>query len=298
MAFATLCCAFTGHAHAEGQRITVVDSGATEYTARYVKALRQRLGDGAVSVIAVDQLTTLPLADSLYVAVGEVALQTLLAKNVTAPVLSVFLAKLEYLNAAAASAKSSDAKLSAIFADPSPSIQLKLVSLLFPRAPRVGVVLGQASSQWAADLTAAGRDNEVAVTVETVASADELYAALAKLSQTDAVLAVPDSQIYNKETLRTILLSTYRRGQALIGYSPGMVKAGALATVSCGVDQIAEQTMRWIADYEQSGRVPNPQHCDNYDVFLNERVLTSLELTAPPKEVLLRQLQEREDKKQ
>ena len=278
--------------HAEASRIVIVESGTTERIASFTEALNQRLGTGAdISVTTANDSMLEPLPNTFYIAVGARAMRATLSKRLSAPVLGVYLAASEYREIANAETDNRRQILSAIFADPSPAAQLRLVRLLFPRTTSVGVLLGQQSASLASGLISAGHDNNVVVTAETVAGTDQLYTALAKLNHVDAILALPDNDIYNKDSFRTILLTAYRRGQVLIGFSPGMVKAGASATVNCGTEQVADQTARWISEFKHSGRLPSPRHCDYYDVVLNERVLSSLGVSPPPLEVLRSEFQ-------
>ena len=281
-----------GCVHAEALRIVIVESGITERIPSFTEALNQRLGsDAEISVTTVSDLTLEALPNTFYIAVGVRAVRATLLKYPSTPVLGVYLTASEYREIAIAETDNRRQIVSAIFADPSPAAQLRLVRLLFPRTTSLGVLLGQQSALSTSELISAGKDNDVVVTVETVAGTDQLYTALAKLSNVDAILALPDNEIYNKDSFRMILLTAYRRGQVLIGFSPGMVKAGASATVNCGTEQVVDQAVRWISEFKHSGRLPSPRHCDYYDVVLNERVLSSLGMSPPPIDILRREFQ-------
>src|SRR5690349_21927969 len=64
---------------------------------------------------------------------------------------------------------------------------------------------------------------------------------LGALSTAAVVLALPDTTIISTDTIRGILESTYRRGQAIIGFTPAMVNAGTLASAYSTVDDVLDQ---------------------------------------------------------
>lgn len=63
-----------------------------------------------------------------------------------------------------------------------------------------------------------------------------------ELNANDILLALPDPDIYNKNTARSIILTTYHSNVPIIAYSRAFTKAGALASLYSSIDDIAEQT--------------------------------------------------------
>lgn len=70
---------------------------------------------------------------------------------------------------------------------------------------------------------------------------------------TAAVLAIPDSSIYNRAYLRVILKHLYRKRIPLFGYTKMMVDSGALASLSTDTSTYLEQTVSLIAFLEKNG---------------------------------------------
>ena len=75
-----------------------------------------------------------------------------------------------------------------------------------------------------------------------------------------------------------ILVSTYRRNQAVVGFSAAMVRAGALATTYSSVDEIAEQLAEILDAYLATGRLRNPQFPRYWRTTINESVARSLDI--------------------
>ena len=50
------------------------------------------------------------------------------------------------------------------------------------------------------------------------------------LTSNDALIAIPETSVFNRKTLRTVLLSAYGYGKPVVGLSRAYVKAGALIT--------------------------------------------------------------------
>lgn len=98
------------------------------------------------------------------------------------------------------------------------------------------------------------------------------------LQNSDVLFALPDSAIYNDSTIRNILLTTYRSGIPLIGFSTGFVKAGALCAVSSTPAQIAAQAATLIRQFGESHLLPAAQYPQEFEVTINEQVANSLGL--------------------
>jgi len=106
------------------------------------------------------------------------------------------------------------------------------------------------------------------------------------LAQSEVLLAVPDSEIYNSSTIRNILLSTYQRGVPLIGLSAAYVNAGALCAVFSTPEQQAAQSAGMAATFLDTGHLPPAQFPQLYEIALNAAVARSLRLNVRSIEAL------------
>lgn len=284
-----------GAVSADDTRITVVEAQAG-LAAEYSSLLQRHLRTARIQRKPADTFPQPELPGTVYIAAGDAALRQVINDKSKAPVIGVLLPKSAYLAATGRGAAWAPRNMSAIFADPNPAVQLKLIKEIFQADPVVGVLYSAETTALIPEIRTAARDLDIELIVERVDPSDDVFKALAKVRKAKAILALPDNRIYNPDTLRTILLATYRRGQVLIGYSPGMVKAGALATVSCDLDAVAAETQRFISAYQRSGSLPPPRYCGTYELFLNERVAESLDVAVPSRESLLRAIQRDEGK--
>jgi putative tryptophan/tyrosine transport system substrate-binding protein len=97
----------------------------------------------------------------------------------------------------------------------------------------------------------------------------------------DAVLAIPDPAVYNRNTIFAILLSTYGAGVPVIGYSQAMVAAGSTAAVFATTADVGMAIARRIALFKDKGRLGPTGFGDVFSVAVNADVARSLRLAVP-----------------
>lgn len=161
--------------------------------------------------------------------------------------------------------------MTAIYAEPAPNDQMRLAELLYGRPVRVGVLLGPDTAFLKPAL-------HEATEIQMYAPGDDLNHTLNSMTRAETLLALPDSDIYNAENVRNILLSTYRRKQGVIGFSADMVKVGALATTYSEIEEINAQVAELAADFVRTGELDPPQFPRYFRTIINEGVASSLDL--------------------
>jgi len=118
---------------------------------------------------------------------------------------------------------------------------------------------------------------------------DKLLSTVRQLAKkNEALLMRPDQSIYNNDTLKGILLTSYRSRTPVISYSPGHVKSGALAAIySSPADigrHLADLINRYLMDTLDTDHMTvYPRY---YSIAINQRVAYSLGLELPSKEKL------------
>jgi ABC-type uncharacterized transport system substrate-binding protein len=172
-------------------------------------------------------------------------------------------------------------KFSAIYLDQPVSRQAHLIAAILPGMHRVGLLYStppEELEQIRQEMGKRGlRLREKAVGTQSVAvTLQEL------LQDSDVLLVLPDSAIYNGLTIRNILLATYRSSVPLIGFSSFYVKAGALCAVFSAPEQIAAQVASLIRQFGETRLLPAAQYPQEFEVMVNERVAHSLGLHIRP----------------
>ena len=114
------------------------------------------------------------------------------------------------------------------------------------------------------------------------------------VKQNEALLMLPEQNIYNRNTLKGVLLTAYRARIPVISYSPAHVKSGALASIYSSPADIG----RHLADILNTSRKISPdkqgttQFARYYSVAINSRVAHALGLELPEEDELEKYLSE------
>jgi hypothetical protein len=279
---AGLLVALAGTAHAattrdikpepvQGYRYQIVTTDDSAITRRIVDDMVRRL----VPVFAVFRTELAQHRRMLYVTVGPAALRDVARRRCDCVVVSTFTSSQVVRSILGTLPPARAALFTAVYAEPAPADQLRLVALLYRRPVRVAAILGPDTAFLRPVL-----ENEHVNVLQT--DQDEgINRLLGQIAQTDVLLALPDSAVYNTENFRNILLSTYRHKQGVIGFSADMVKAGALATTYSEVEDINAQVAEIVASYVAGGELPQPQFPRYFHTIVNEGVARSLDVEVP-----------------
>jgi len=100
------------------------------------------------------------------------------------------------------------------------------------------------------------------------------------LRKSDLLLALPSSDIYNRRTIKNILLSAYRNRVPVIGFSENFVNAGALAAIYSSPEQIGEKAADIVIDFfRNNGKfIENNIFPDKFEIKINKQVERSLDI--------------------
>lgn len=127
------------------------------------------------------------------------------------------------------------ARLSALVIDQPVSRQARVAHSVYPSLSRFAVFSG--SGTWTDE-----REGEDPVHYYPYDTSLPLSRQLGDaLSSHDALIATPESRIYNSSTLSTVLLTAYGYRKPVIGFSRAYIKAGALITCYSTPAQILRQ---------------------------------------------------------
>lgn len=267
--------------------VLVVRADRNAVQAEVVEALRGGPGDAspdpriAVREIGIESYAgdeSPPRAD-LVVTVGVEAAAAVLRKPATAPVYCTFLPRDTFavLLRDLPAQRPARGRISALYIDQPLIRRLQLLRLALPHMKRFGVVLGPESRAGEAGLQQMARSQHLSFNIEFVTDEKQLISAIhGALTGADALFAIPDALVFNRRTAENILLTTYRLGKPVIGYSRAYVTAGALLAVHSTPAQIGRQIGETLRALPPSGALPPPQYPRYFDVEVNEHVARSL----------------------
>lgn len=213
----------------------------------------------------------------IYLAVGPEALRHLVASATSGPIISTF-TSFKVFHSIVDRYPARAGLITAIYADPAPAQQAQLINLIYGKPIKIGVILSADNPHIEDVLRRSLSPRLVDVVFDTLAPGEDISRVLTRLADVQAILATPDSAVYNAETIRTILVSTYRRNQAVIGFSAAIVKAGALASTFSDIEDTVAQVDDIVTDFEANARLPEPQFPRFYDALVNEDVARSLNI--------------------
>lgn len=210
------------------------------------------------------------------IAIGPGGLRQALQSGSQARILCLFCSGPSFRALTASLSSEAGRRVSAVYAEAAPSQQMRLIHQLYGRRVVVGVLLGQASAYLEPILRYAAESAKLDVLVAHHTEGS-MSRSLLQLSAADVLLTVPDRDIYNANSLREVLEASYRRGMPMIGYSTGMVNAGALACAYASVDDVVSHATE-VIDTMNTGVLPEPVFCRYWRVAVNDRVARSLNL--------------------
>jgi hypothetical protein len=253
--------------------LRVVVQGDSPWQAQVLQGLERRFGSLRVSTDP--NGFGVRGGSSVYVTLNASALAGTLAADLPSPLVALFTSSEHYWSLSREAGRRRKRGMTAIFAEVSPLHQMQLITGIYQRRVKVGVLLTEATAYAEPLLQQAARDNDLDLQIEQLAPSSDVLRALTRVSSANVLLAIPDRALYTPTTLRDILESTYRRGQPMIGFSTAMVRAGTLATAYPNVDDTIAHLHEVIETIE-SGRTPEPQYPKYWRVAINENVARSL----------------------
>lgn len=243
-----------------------------------IKVLTDRL---AISGSAVSRA-------SLLVSVGVKAAEQVAGLGGNTPVLAVLVTEDWYQSQGKAKLAAGGRNVGAVVLEQPLSRQMRLVKSAFPKASKVGVVVGRKNADVLEVLQTAVEAENMSLVSAVADSESALVATLSQvLKEADLLLAVPDADVLNRNTVQSVLMTTYRYRDPVVGYSKALARAGALVSLYSSPEQIGRQAGELAAKVLNGGRLPGMQWPKYFSVSVNEHVARSLGLDAPAEETLL-----------
>jgi len=103
------------------------------------------------------------------------------------------------------------------------------------------------------------------------------------LQQNDSLLMLPQQSIYNRDTVKGVLLTSYRSRKPVVSYSPAHVKSGAVASIFSSPVDIGRHLAILINRFLQhEPGASSPLHFARfYSISTNSRVASALGINLP-----------------
>lgn len=221
-------------------------------------------------------------APDLIITAGGDALRQAMRQYPQTPILAAMVSRFSFERGLSESPPRSRA-MSAVLLDQPPGRLLAFASTLLPNARTAAILAGPESQPQLASLRSMAASNRLRLEQELIGPEQNPTGVLAELlSRSDYLLALPDSQIYRRENIRPILLTSFRYRKPVIGFSQAQVSAGAVAALFVTPGQIARQVADWLSTSPAgSFNSSTIQLSSYYAIAINPTVADSLNLNFP-----------------
>lgn len=218
----------------------------------------------------------------MVVTIGVGALRGFVDSGLRVPLLATLVPRTAYATLASAAAKGGHAH-SAVWLDQPAGRQFELLRLAMPLRQRIAVVFGPESRIHEEDILRAASERKLVVVPARSAGSEQLWAALQPvIDGTDVLLALADPQVYNGNTVHTVLTSTYRRGIPVVAFSQAFARAGALLALYSTPSQIGSQVGGIIRATLDGQPLPPAQGPHDFSIGINANVAHSLGIRLEP----------------
>lgn len=228
-----------------------------------------------------------PAKAELIVAAGANALRQAIARGGTTPILATLLPRQSYEKILSDSGQRGNRKISAIYLDQPPARQAAFLRQLMPDRKRVGMLVGSETQPGPAYFRTAFASAGLSLDTEDSETDRSLLPALnSLLPRVSLLLATPDPQIYRRDNIKAILVTTYRHRRPVVAFSAAFVNAGALAALYSTPAQIARQTAEIVTQFTHA--LPTPSAPNQFAISINPNVAQALDIEVPDEATIRR----------
>lgn len=182
-------------------------------------------------------------------------------------------------------------KLAYVYIDQPVERSLALLTVLLPQTNRIGAIVSQENGETLKALERETSRRGLLLNAAMVGDSSDVGPSLRRvLGDSEVFLLLPDAVVLGGANLQSLLMASYRLRVPVIGFSPGLVKSGAVAAVYSSPSQIGSQggamARRWLS----MGSLPASQYAGQYSLDINNHVARSLGLSLPSEKEAAREL--------
>lgn len=289
------------HAKAADKNILIIYQKSQGFSQQLIDQLQLNLPKQGYQVskmiLPPHQLDILDIKKySLLIAVGTQTTKRLLETNITTPILSALIPR--HISTSLQNRFPHKKNWSRVLIDQPLDRQFHLITALLGSNKTSGILLGPYTKDLTSTLQKTSIKTSQQITIEEIENTDELTSSLKAISnKSNVLLTLPDPIIYNKSTIRGILLLAYRNKLPIIGFSQAYVKAGAIAAVYSKPEQISKQISN-ISDLFFINKIFSQKeyYPDEFSIALNKKIARSLGIKLATNESITQQIKKAEEK--
>jgi len=185
----------------------------------------------------------------------------------------------------------SPGRLAFVYIDQPVERSLALLAALMPDKTRVGTLISSSNGELLNTLDREAQRHGFTLVPAVVDEPNNVGPALRQvLLDSEVFLLLPDSVVLSGTNLQSLLMASYRLRVPVLGFSPGIVKSGAVAAVFSTPGQIGTQGGIMARRWTGSASLPGSQYASQYSLDINNHVARSLGLSLPPEQSLVKTL--------
>lgn len=268
------------HAVSAAQLAVVLSDDSAPYQEVYDAIRTSTSGAVSITRLIAEAPLEAALNARLIVAVGVRAAESVAGAGGKTPVLTVLVPKEWYLKTGKPLFTGNGRRgVSALYLDQPYARQASLIHWAFPDAKRVGVLVSAAQAPVHEEIGAALRNRGLTLISEVLDPRQKLIEPLERLfNQSDLMLGVPDAEVFNRTTVQSVLLTSYRYRDPVVGYSRSLAQAGALVSLYSTPAQIGRQAGELVLKQFETAysQLPSPAYPRYFSVAVNQQVARSL----------------------
>jgi len=185
----------------------------------------------------------------------------------------------------------SPGRLAFVYIDQPVERSLALLAALMPDKTRVGTLVSSGNGDLLNVLDREAQRHGFTLVPSVVDEPNAVGPSLRQiLLDSEVFLLLPDAVVLSGTNLQSLLMASYRLRVPVLGFSPGIVKSGAVAAVFSTPGQIGSQggsmARRWVG----GSALPPSQYASQYSLDINTHVARSLGLSLPAEQMLVKTL--------
>lgn len=263
------------------ERITVLSSSETDSSTQIVSALQTNFRDIRVQARTVsDTGAESAMTDQeIVIALGSSAAQKAVETSRGAGVVAVLSTKESCLTVKKNAKKDFDiTQLTCIVTTPPPLYALALSKEIFPVGVTALAFTTEQSAQNQQELRVASIRLGVTLRVVKYHDQRDFLDTLANAEHPTVLIATPDPVIYNNNNIKAIMDVAYENNVGMIGYSPSLVSAGAVAGVFYSKQDALVKIFESIDQLRRTHHVQKFLEYPELSVRINNSVADSLNI--------------------